>query len=182
MKRSKKTTGKQAPTPDEFADAIVRKLDLNMSPYSMRRHLMHFGLPEEKAAQLAEGARRALLELRKVDYDARLVFILSHLDRLLEKHQREGNAKAALEVIREQNKLLRLNDYVQPLPEHERLKRPRTDYEDAMSELSSVQREQLRKEITQRVSELTGRLTDFSKPAVTESPMMRAEPGPATSD
>src|ERR1019366_10154740 len=60
MKRSKKTTGKQAPTPDEFADAIVRKLDLNMSPYSMRRHLMHFGLPEEKAAQMAEGARRAL--------------------------------------------------------------------------------------------------------------------------
>jgi len=181
MKRSKKTTEKQAPTPDEFADAIVRKLDLNMSPYSMRRHLMHFGLPEEKAAQMAEGARRAVLELKKVDYEARLVFILSHLDRLLEKHQREGNAKAALEVIREQNRLLRLDDYVQPLPEHERLKRSPSDFEDAMSELSSVQREQIRKEITVRVSELTGRHTDLSKPAVTRSTGMKAEPGPPAS-
>lgn len=176
MKRNKKPMETQAPTPDEIADAIVRKLDLSMSPYSMRRHLMHFGLPEEEAAQMAEGARRAVLELKKVDYDARLVFILSHLDRLLETHQREGNTKAALEVIREHNKLLRLSDHVLPLSQAERTTRPRTVLDKALEEMGPAGREEFRRDMNQMALERTGRLPDGSKRPVVEPSATEPEP------
>ncbi|MFI5198248.1 MAG: hypothetical protein ACHQJD_06485 [Thermoanaerobaculia bacterium] len=180
MKRNKKPEQTVAASPDEFAAALARTLGSNVSSHSIKLYLMGSGHSEEHAVQVARTFRQFLLQLREVDYGAQLVITLGQLDRLLKVHMREGNRRAALEVLREQSKLLRLADHVRPFSDAERTERPRTNYENAMSELGPAGREIVRGVATQTAFELTGRLPDGSKPAATGSPETKAEPGPAT--
>lgn len=180
MKRSKKPERRVAPSLAQFTAALARELGSNMSPCSIKWQLMGLGHPEEEALQLAEALRHVLVQFRKVDYEARLVITISHMDRLYEVLMRDGDRRAAFEVLREQSKLLGLAAHVQPLPEHERTRRPQTDFEDAMADLSPVDRERLRAEIRKTVYERAGRLPNGSKRAPSGPPVVKPESELAT--
>ncbi len=181
MKKSKKPAEIQVQELAEFVGAAARMLTANSSSgVDDKRLLMEIGFSEEVADSIAEGAR--IVKRRKVEPEAQPVITVERLDRLFQDAERNGDNRAAFKVLRERSKLLGTADHVRPLPEHERIKRPRTATEEALEQLGPVGRAQLDRDFRRELFRRTGRLPNGSRPATTGSAEMKPGPGPATSD
>ena len=128
--------------------------------------------------------RKQMIRDSKVDFPITVLRVRKQLDALLDAYLRRNDLDKAFGVLREQIKLLSLENHIQPLTESDLRVSLRDPYSHAVRDLDPADRHQVIKkrqafddELRREVFEKTGRNPDGSeKPYVYDSP--GSEPNP----